>query len=1046
MMKLKDIIPSFLITCILNIVPTFSHGQDAKTHSGRTKANTPEAQWASFKLADGFVIELVASERDSIVNPIDLTFDDAGRLWTQTAKMYPLDPVADIQWNDLLKLMDDEAAQKNHPNFKRISDLYQGKTKGVDNIIILSDLYGGKSVKSTIWASGLTIPMSILPYKEGAYVAQGSELFFLNDQRKQGKADSRTPLLTGFGFTDTHTMAHTLVRGPGDWIHFSHGALNKGQVRSLTSDAQLKVEFSKIVKFSLDAKKMEVVNAGLNNIWGFQMRHNGQWFGSEANDLGYSVVPLEPRASFPGIGNEKLRPYQPFMPALHAFRVGGTGISGTAFADDASGSFPDEYKHVAFLANPITSSINAVKIVRNPDGSISSSHLPDLLTTTDDWFRPVNIEFGPDGCLYIADWYNKIVSHNELPTTHPDRDKTHGRIWRIRHVSQKTRDIPNFYEIKTAFLPTYLKSPSLWEKRAAWHQISDRPSSETTALIPELLRLLQSTSEDEISRIHALWSLESIKYFNASTIATILTSDQPELRREVIRSLNSYALSPSQIASYLKEQIEDPNPAIRSQVLNTLYELNDATPDVIDILVRACKPELTGNQMGGSFERNHERYLARMALEKFPKALQNYLQQPESQVPASNLLWATQALPTPEKENAFLFWWPKANITKMDESTFVSVANMLQHQQIYKIAEQIISAPDEGKHYLQLALNNQSQVQSAALGQLLEIPAQHLLQQNNSQDIDLALLAIDKLGIRNTSHQVHRIIEDQTPEKTLQLALKALEISPQENEAIFLQIAQNQAMSFDIRTIALNNLLVVNPIAASQLAKQWIPTLESTQKQQLTTILSSSPKGSTLLLQAFDQKIIDESSFNISSAEKVLTISKNDPRGQKIMALVKKNDEAVKKTFNTRLAHYMNIATKKTGKAQSGKMLFQTCLLCHQVGNEGQNIAPALDGSASRENEALLTALLDPDAAVESGYAVFRVYKKDGSQVEGYLVKKEEKGTTIALMGGSKIFIESAFIKSQQFLGGRSFMPKGLLDTYSDQQVADLLTYIRTLK
>ncbi len=210
--------------------------QNKKTQSQRSRIFSPEEELAGFKLADGFVIELVASERDGVINPVDLTFDDAGRLWTQTARMYPLDPVADIKWNDLLKLMDDPEAQKKHPAFQRILDLYQGKTKGADQILILSDLYSGRPAKSTVWADGLTIPMSVLPYKDGAYVAQGSELFFLNDTDHDGKADQRTPLLTGFGFTDTHTMSHVLVRGPGDWVHFSQGALNKGVVSSLTSD------------------------------------------------------------------------------------------------------------------------------------------------------------------------------------------------------------------------------------------------------------------------------------------------------------------------------------------------------------------------------------------------------------------------------------------------------------------------------------------------------------------------------------------------------------------------------------------------------------------------------------------------------------------------------------------------------------------------------------------------------------------------------------------------------------------------------------------
>jgi putative heme-binding domain-containing protein len=142
----------------------------------------------------------------------------------------------------------------------------------------------------------------------------------------------------------------------------------------------------------------------------------------------------------------------------------------------------------------------------------------------------------------------------------------------------------------------------------------------------------------------------------------------------------------------------------------------------------------------------------------------------------------------------------------------------------------------------------------------------------------------------------------------------------------------------------------------------------------------------------------------------------------------------------------MAIAEKKEGNALEGKILFQTCLMCHKVGNKGQNIAPALDGSANRDNEALLTAILDPDAAVESNYAVYRVTKKDGSSIEGYLVKKDDRGITIAFMGGSQMFVEVGDIRSQGFLGGRSFMMKGLIDNYTDQQIEDLLSYIRTLK
>ncbi len=961
--------------------------------------------------------------------------------------MYPLDPVADIQWNDLLKLMDDPVAQRNHPNFKRILDLYQGKTKGSDKVIVISDLYGKQPPKTRIWADGLTIPMSILPYKDGAYVVQGSELFFLNDSNRDGKADQRIPLLTGFGFTDTHTMAHVLVRAPGDWIHFSHGALNKGEVTSFNSDSRLKIDFSKIVRMSMDATKLELVNNGLNNIWGYQLRGKGQWYGSEANDLGYSVTPMEPGSGFPGIGNDRLRPYQPFVPALHTFRVGGTGISGTAFADDESGSFPEEYKNVAFLANPITSSINAVQVVRNTDGTVSARHLPDLLTSQDDWFRPVNMEFGPDGCLYIADWYNKIVSHNELPTTHPDRDKTHGRIWRIRHVSQKPRVIPNLFEVKTAELVSHLKSPSLWEKNAAWHQITDRPISETESLIPELVSLAADESQEESARIHALWSLEGIRHYDDRLMGMLLKSALTDLRREAIRSLVSFSLKPSDLTLKIKGLLADENPAIRAQVLRTLAEVGQADQSSIDLLVRACKPELPGNAMGGAYERRFERFLARKALEQYSSELQAYINAPiPADVPITNVLWAIQALPPQQKEAAFLKFWPLNQVTSLDEPTFISLAQMLKNKEINSMVKPVFENPSNAQSYVQFALQNQSQIQSPELSELLLTPTLTLLKSGLPQNTDLALDVIGRYRIEKAYSAVIPVINDQAADNTLKLALKALEGNPKANQAVFAKAVENKKLSFAIRGAALNILAKADAAAAQNALTSWIKDLNPADKSELTGILSGSAQGASLLLNMYERKLIGAASFDLPSAERVINASGNDSRAKDIMATVKKDEEARKMAFKGKLARYMAVAAKKGGNPADGKLLFQTCLLCHQVAGKGQSIAPALDGSASRENEALLTAILNPDAAVESGYSVYRVTKKDGSSLEGYLVNKDERGTTIAFMGGSKVFVEAAAIRSQGALGGRSFMVKGLIDHYSDKQVADLLAYIRTLK
>lgn len=990
---------------------------------------------------------MVASERDGIVNPIDLTFDDAGRLWTQTARMYPLDPVTDIQWNELIALMDDPDAQTNHPEFKRILDMYQGKIEGEDDILVLSNLYGNSPVNVTKWASGLAIPQSILPYKNGAYIAQGSELFFLEDENDDGRADGRIPLFTGFGITDTHTMAHTLIRGPGGWIYFSHGALNKGKVSAANSDVQLDIDYSKIVRFSLDGKEIELVSSGLNNIWGFQLRHNGQWYGTEANDLGYSVVPMEPGTGFPGIGNERLRPYQPRMPELHEFRVGGTGISGLEFPDDGPGvSFPENWNDVALLANPITSTINAVRIVRNADGAVSAQHLADFMTSEDEFFRPVNLEFGPDGCLYIADWYNKIISHNEVSLTHLDRDKAHGRIWRVCHESQEQPSIPNFYAVRTAALVDHLVAPSLWQKRAAWHQISDRPIAETKTLAPDLVALAGDDTRDEITRIHALWSLEGIDHYDEGLISSLLESDLDDLRREAVRSLASFTLEPAHVAGRLQGLEEDDNPMVRSQVLRTLADIEGATQGTVELLVRAGKPEMDGYALGGPYERSFERYLARKALEQYPDQLETYLDSDAAgRVPAENLLWASQALPDGPKEEAFLALWPKAGITRLDGPTFVSIARMLDHEEIYELVKPVLHTPAHASRYTHFALQYQGQVHSPDFTAMMHVPVNSLLQSDSEQDINLALDAIGKFGMEGFSEEIVSLLDRHTSEQTLTLALKALESNPVTAQDFFARIARDESIAFDIRVNALHSLARGNAAAALNVVRQWLPGLTDHRIKDMTDVLSTSDDGRKLLIRMYDENMIGLDAFDLAAAER-LSGAGDGSLSSAILEGVQKREQQEKEIFESKLARFQRIVQSIRGAVENGEKLFQTCLTCHSVGDRGQNIAPALDGSAYRDTEALLTAILDPNAAVESGYLVYRIVQTDGGIVEGYLVERGEQGTTIAFVGGATVFIDQEQIRDQGFISGRSFMPEGLIEHYTDQEVADLISFIRTLE
>jgi len=1014
----------------------------ATPHNGASAgAKSPAEQLATFTVPEGFVVELVASEENGVINPIDLTFDDAGRLWTQTAEMYPLDPITGINFGKVLKLMNDLETQQNHPAFKRVRDLYQLKTKGTDKILIHEDPTKPAVGKLHVWADGLSIPQSILPYKDGAYVAHGSELFLLRDTNGDGKSDKMQPVLSGFGFTDTHTMSHLLVRSPGSYVHFSQGALNKGLVTAVASGKQAHVNAACQVRFTLDHQDFEVVSSGRANMWGLQLRANGQWYSTEANDGGYSVMPYEHGTSMSGPAAEKIRSYQPYLTELHDFRVGGTGISGLAFSEDLSGGFPEEWKDVALLANPITNTINSVRIVRNPNGTVTAEHLGDLLVSTDKWFRPVNLEFGPDGCLYIADFYNKIVSHNEVSTAHPDRDKSHGRIWRIRHVSQPKREIPDLTKASPEQLLSHLKSPYLWEKRAAWHQIGDR---KLTQLAPALIAMAADQGAELGTRIHALWTLEELRHFDAGLLKMLVKSEDGDLRREAIRSLPSFALSPSQVTSLIAPALDDENVMVRSQVLRTLRDLDAFDSSVIKLLIRACKPVLEGNGVGGPYERNFERYLARMALERFPAELEAYLKTSASEHRPTHLLWAIQALSDPAARNAiFLQIWDQVSQETMDTETFVAVAGALSNKDIREAVAPTFRDPSNAEDFVATALASQSRIQSPQLVGLLIPAVKHLLQ--SKETLPLALNAISTFKMSPLNREVAAMDSAGLDPATLRLLVAAKGLAPGMNAESLAAIGSDENLPMGVRMEAALSIAQANPVDGRKLLLSLLEGQDAGGRVDLVSFFSQSRQGAQLLVGLYGEEVLILDDFDRSAGELVLQAIPRDPVAKGIMAGIKLRLKKQAAEAATRIKHLTEYVSSNPGDAEAGKAIFSSCLACHAVGSEGQNIAPPLDGSGLRELDHLLTAIVSPDAAVESAYALYRVTKTDGSTIEGYLDKEEPLGKTLAVMGGARIFVPTAEIRRAGFVAGRSFMPASF-GQLPDATMADLVAYIATLK
>ena len=422
------------------------------------------------------------------------------------------------------------------------------------------------------------------------------------------------------------------------------------------------------------------------------------------------------------------------------------------------------------------------------------------------------MEFGPDGCLYIADWYNKVISHNEVSREHPDRDRKHGRIWRIRHKSQKALPVPNFYKMPTAELAKHLKSDSLWAKRAAWHQIADRQAKE---LIPQLIKIAEDKNADEISRIHAVWSLESLKHYDQKLMNALMVSTESNLRREAVRALAHLPLNPDELAKQLKLLKSEKNVMVRSQVLRTIEEYGKANNELIDLLVSFCLPDLPGPvQLGKTYERKFERYLARKALEKYPSELKAYLGSDlaKGQV-ASHITWASQALPKDNREEVFLAEWNKSANKKIDETKLLIIAPMLRNPKVLEAVKDSFNDPS----LIPLVLKHQSKIQSKELSLLLKPAVSELLKSETpSQALDTAV----NFKITGLDKGLLRIIKESKIESDIIKALQALSYKGKVHAELFAEITHSNK-SFTIRHSAFKALLQTDSQRAEKIFSQF---------------------------------------------------------------------------------------------------------------------------------------------------------------------------------------------------------------------------------
>ncbi len=835
---------------------------------------SPADEARHFSLAEGFTAELVLGESADPANAygkfVALTFDTHGRLWTTTALEYPVDG-------------------NESPEVAR--RLYE--SGGRDKVLVVDKPWAKDPGPPRVYAEGLAIPLGVLPWRDGAFVPYGPEIRFYRDTNADGRADVHEIVLQGFGVQDSHLLPHQFTRVPGGWILFAQGLFNKSTVKrpgdAPFADGTKEARFDacKLGRFRPDGSAFEPLTAGPNNIWGLTISRTGETWLQEANDIGYPIFPYEPGVLVTTGSPDRLRPYQPMMPApLGPPQMGGTGLSGLAVADDADGwpgpwgagpnSTPNE--RVFYVANPITNAIQSIIATRTGE-RYTYRKGSDLLVSGDKAFRPVAVQFGPDGCLYVVDWYNKIISHNEVPRNHPERDKVRGRIWRIRHASQPLVEPACVATAATADLPALLGAKNARLADFAWQEIVDR---DARPLVPRLEVIALDSEATEAARTGALWALEGLNAVTAATLENLVAAPSVDLRHEAIR-IAAAICSEADFRRLAGPLVDDPSPRVRAALGDAFRRIPVTEPDTIALIMRLGRERVQGDAWA-VYDRNFERYLARWALERHAPLVAAFLDSPAGKaMPIGNRLLATLALEPPAAARGLVALAGELG-RPFDEDELRLLASQAHLPDVAAALEKSARDQQTRRAALGTLLTFRTSLTSPALEPIVARAATDLLAAGvTPEDRDLALKLVGAFKTKSIEPDVAAIVcRDDVPADLKQAALRCLRelgaLSAGTGQALFSATANAPPLRAEAVAAWAESR---DRASCTALVAAW-DDLSFVERHTAAAALARHKEGAAALVAAMAADDIDPTSLPLSVVADMRAVLGGDPTLEKL--------------------------------------------------------------------------------------------------------------------------------------------------------------------
>lgn len=985
---------------------------------------SPVEQQASFNLPPGFEIQLVASEPD-IRKPMQLAFDEKGRLFVTTSTDYPLGPADGAKPSDKLMMIEIDGAT-------------------------------GKATSITTVLDGLNIPSGVeaLP-GDRIILAQAPDILLLH--HNDGVADSRETIYTGFARDDTHELPNSFTWGVDGWLYGLQGHVNLSNVRDKQGNVTA-IHSGNTYRMKPDGSTIVVFAPGMSNPWGlaFDDRYNLFATDCESRPLWQIVEGF----AYQGFN-------QPKAPAGYAPNItednhGASGFAGLVYFD--AETFPPEYRNQLYLGNPMLGRIHRDGL-KGGGFTRFADRKPDFIETSDRWFRPVDLELGPDGALYIADWYNSIISHVEVRLDHPDRDKSRGRIWRVvyrgtddeRAEQERRKEIDRQFAGPMAIdwsratrraLIDALEQPQSWIRRAAAQQLQFRFDGASQR---SLMRLAHNERASETQRVEAMWLAHRKGSLPPSGLVKLSGARSALVRAEAARLLG-------------KVDIPGATDSALDTISSTLVALlsdSDATVRARAILAMRARPTalsadaLLNVKLPVAHEDSLAHHAVAVSLGAHAMTTDVLLNADAAQldtVARERLATALAAAPTREAagalarmvrerlvprsclaqavENAVSFGDTEAASTVL-EPEFLESPALADDLDVFAAA---LIAVIRAKPDMTPALSPSVERLTLAMAAAGQPAAKRLAAEAGTLFKSDALAPIAEKVLRDVG-------EDARARRNAAIALMRLDFDRYAPQVASLlgdpkdAVPARRALAEELATRSKTPEQVDALIAALKDAPGDVK-LGAVQR-----LIQQKP-GVTMLFDAIDAGRLSPAYLTAPLFDIFVYWAHRDP------AITARYDALVARAPSVTDENEKTIASLKE-KFQShapdagrGRAVFEkNCMVCHRYEGQGAMRGPNLDGVGSRGIDRLLQDVVTPSRDVDPAFRTIVVTTRDGVVMSGLLVRESSAGLVVADAEGN----ETAFALGEIEETRREWispMPSGFAQAIPEHDLLDILGYL----